>query len=470
MTLNNELLPHQKKAVEKLIKLKVGALFMEQGTGKTITTIEIARRRYEAGKIEKVIWLCPCSAKENIKAEIVKQCPEELVQIFVICGIESLSASIRANEYLRRLVEKKKCFLVVDESLLVKNPRAYRTENITRLSAACPYKIILNGTPISRNEADLYAQFRILDWRILGYQSYWSFAANHLEFDEYGRLRRVLNTNYLVQKVAPYTFQQLKKDCLKLPKKKYRTSGFWLTDEQNREYDRAADILLQGLDEREPETIYRLFSGLQAVISGKKLIFESKKHFRTEEMFDDPMKNPRIAHLLQILTDEKTIIFCRYESEISQLCSLLPDAVRFDGQVSLKERNEALKQFKGEKKYLIANKNCAGFSLNLQFCHNIIYLSNDWELGKRLQSEDRVHRLGQDHDVMIKDIYAIGTLDERILRCLNTKTSLLDSVKEEIENAKGSLKSGIKNMIYGSRYRHTVFDCSELEDKNAENI
>lgn len=226
MKLNHELLPYQKNAVEKMIKLKVGALFMEQGTGKTITTIEIARRRFESGKIEKVIWLCPCSAKENIKKEIINQCPIELAKIFVICGIETLSSSIRANEYLRILTESKKCFLVVDESLLVKNPRAYRTENITKLSMACPYKIILNGTPISRNEADLFAQFYILDWRILGYQSYWSFSANHLEFDDYGRLRRVLNTDYLASKVAPYTFQILKKDCLKLPEKNTGPVGF----------------------------------------------------------------------------------------------------------------------------------------------------------------------------------------------------------------------------------------------------
>ena len=46
--LSNQLLPHQMEAVEKLIKLKVGALFMEQGTGKSITTFEIARRRYLA--------------------------------------------------------------------------------------------------------------------------------------------------------------------------------------------------------------------------------------------------------------------------------------------------------------------------------------------------------------------------------------------------------------------------------------
>ena len=49
MRLKNELLPHQKEAVEKLIGIKVGALFMEQGTGKTITALEIARIRYIPG-------------------------------------------------------------------------------------------------------------------------------------------------------------------------------------------------------------------------------------------------------------------------------------------------------------------------------------------------------------------------------------------------------------------------------------
>ena len=108
MKLKNELLPHQKEAVEKLIKLKVGALFMEQGTGKTITTLEIARRRYESGKIEAAIWLCPCSAKKNIKREILKQCPSELSRIFTICGIETLSTSVQANSYLMSLTHEKK--------------------------------------------------------------------------------------------------------------------------------------------------------------------------------------------------------------------------------------------------------------------------------------------------------------------------------------------------------------------------
>lgn len=472
MKLKNELLPHQKTAVEKLIKLKVGALFMEQGTGKTITTLEIARIRLESNKINYVIWLCPCSAKGNIKREIIKNCSNKMLKYFTICGIETLSSSVRALSYLLNLSKEKDCFLVVDESLLIKNPRAYRTENIIKIGENCKYKIILNGTPVSRNESDLYSQFYLLDWRILGYKSFWSFSSNHLEFDEYGKLKNVLNTDMLARKIAPYTYQVKKEECIELPKKRYSTYNFYLTDEQDEEYMRVAGILMEQVDEWRSETVYRLFSGLQAVISGKQLIFnQNATHFETVEMFENPHENPRIKELLDCLAEEKTIIFCRYESEIQQLCDILPDSVRFDGKVSIKAREKALREFAGEKKYLIANRNCAGYSLNLQFCHKIIYMSNDWDLGTRLQSEDRVHRLGQEHDVEIVDICAYNTIDEKILDCLCRKENLLDSIKGEIEKSKDkNFKDTLKKTIYGSRYNHEVFDCSELEDMNEENI
>ena len=464
MILNNELLPYQKEGVEKLIKLKVGALFMEQGTGKTITALEIARKRLELNKIDHVIWLCPCSAKGNIKREIIKHCPKEMLPSFTICGIETLSTSIRANVYLRNLAAAKRCFMVVDESLMIKNPRAYRTSNIQKIAASCPYRMILNGTPISRNEADLFSQFYLLDWRILGYRSYWSFSANHMEYDEYGNVVRILNTDYLTRKISPYTYQVKKSDCLKLPPKKYSTYYFNLANEQSREYDRVASILMEKINEWHSETIYRLFSGLQAVISGKRLIFnKSFSHFDTVEMFDNPCNNPRIQALLDVITDDKTIIFCRYESEITQLCSILKGSVRFDGLVSAHQREIALAEFKGEKKYLIANRNCAGYSLNLQFCHKIIFLSNDWDLGTRLQSEDRVHRIGQEKDVSVTDICADNTIDEQIVKCLNNKEYLLYAIKKEINN-NTEIKKSIKQIIYGSRYASEVFDCSELEE------
>ena len=76
-------------------------------------------------------------------------------------------------------------------------------------------------------------------------------------------------------------------------------------------------------------------------------------------------------------------------------------------------------QFKTVSKFLIANKSCAGYGLNLQFCSYIIYYSNDWDYATRAQSEDRVHRIGQNKNVHIIDICAAYTLDEKIIKCLN---------------------------------------------------
>ena len=175
-----KLYPHQQKAVEKLVHLKVGALYMEQGTGKTRTALELIQRRLSAGKVVCALWLCPCSTKRNLREDIEYHAPE-LSRDIVIRGIESLSSSDRLYLQLRELVATHQAYLIVDESTLVKNKRAIRTERIIELSKKCTYKLILNGTPVSKNEADLFAQWYILDWRILGYQSYYSFAANHIE-------------------------------------------------------------------------------------------------------------------------------------------------------------------------------------------------------------------------------------------------------------------------------------------------
>ena len=151
MTLKTTIYEHQIKAVEKLVKLKVGALYMEMGTGKTRTAIELIYRRIKRDKIDKALWLCPCSVKDTISREFDKHL-DNYKNIIIIAGIESLSSSVKLNSELFNLVNNFRCMLIVDESNLVKNHKAKRTENITTLSAYCEYKLILNGTPISKNE------------------------------------------------------------------------------------------------------------------------------------------------------------------------------------------------------------------------------------------------------------------------------------------------------------------------------
>lgn len=460
INLRTGLLPHQQAAFDKLKGLKIGALYMEMGTGKTRTTLQIIDHRLERGKIKHVLWLCPCSVKKNLKDDITKHAGNALPYI-AIHGIESLSSSIRLFELLKKYVSAAATMIVVDESNLVKNFHAIRTQRIIELAAKCKYRVILNGTPIARNEADLFAQWYVLDWRVLGYRSAYRFAANHLEFDDYGRVRRCLNTSYLTEKIAPYTYQVSKEECLKLPEKNYVYRGYVLTDKQQEHYDEITEHMIDMLDDARPETVYRMFSAAQAVISG--MWVEVGRHLTTYPMFKNPMDNPRIWKLLDILKEignEKVIIFCKYSHEIKTILGLFPNSVGFYGEMNQKQRLQSLERFRSDAQYLVANKTCAGYGLNLQYCKNVVFYSNDWDWATRAQAEDRVHRLGQMSDVTLYDICAEYTLDRKILQCLHKKESLNDSVKREINKnnsvtqAKGRFRSWLKGELDDGKKRN----------------
>ena len=471
MQFKTELLDHQRKAVDKLKKLKVGALFMEMGTGKTRTTLELINIRLNKERINHVIWLCPCSVKENLRRDIIKHTGEDQHELITICGIQTLSSSYKKYTYLMNMVMNYECYLIVDESSLVKNISAIRTKRIIDLSNICKYKLILNGTPVTRNEVDLFSQMYILDWRILGYKSMWSFAANHIEYDEYGKLRRCLNVDYLVEKIGPYSYQVNKSDCCELPEKTYETIYYSLTKEQNEHYNEVADIFLSNVDEFEQTTIYRLFTALQLVLSGKKIIAHTRKEsyinpltqeievvetidsVSKEKIFKNIYDNPRIQILLEIIKgiNQKCIIFAKSTEEIKDIVKVINEngkkAISYYGELNLKKRQDNINKFSEDVQFLVANKVCAGYGLNLQFCSYVIFYSNDFDFGTRSQAEDRVHRIGQENNVHIIDICADNKFEERILKCLNNKENLLESIKAEIDK-NGNVKEAFESWLY----------------------
>jgi len=451
MILKTELYEHQKKAVEKLRHVKVGALYMEMGTGKTRTALELVALRLNADKIDQVLWLCPCSVIYNLKLDIIKHCGEDALNNIKIMGIESLSQSLRINCEAYRYVTKQRTFLIVDESNLVKNPNALRTKNIDRLASKCQYKLILNGTPITKCEKDLYSQWHILDWRILGYQTFWSFAANHLEYDDRikGRVVRVLNVDYLTKKIAPYTYQIKKDECLDLPEKTYETVYFYLTKEQYQHYNMIAEEFinmiyqLQAEEKNNSAYIYKYFTALQDITSGLYITSTASEKITSRPFFENPIDNPRVSKLLEILAElsGKVIIWCKYTHEIETLHQLIPNSLCIYGNLNLNQRNKNIQEFKnGSCDILIANKSCGGYGNNLQFCNYAIYYSNDWDWATRIQSEDRIHRIGQNKNVHIIDLISICTIEERILSSLNKKENLVSQFQWEIRNKLDSKK------------------------------
>ena len=460
MTIKTDLYDYQKAAVEKLRHKKIGALYMEMGTGKTRTALGLVKNRYDAGKVNAVLWLCPCSVKQNLKYDIIFHCGEK-PDWLVIKGIESLASSDRLYLKLLDFVKAYDVYLIVDESNLVKNPFAKRTMRITELSNHCQYKLILNGTPVSKNEADMFAQWYILDWRVLGYKSYYSFAANHLVYREIktasgqkvttDQVVRVLDVDYLTERIQPFSYQIKKSDCMSLPEKHHKYRGFDMTDEQMKEYQRVKEEYLLNVSELKPETIYKYFTALQHVTAGRRVTSPAHRRMTTEPMFDWS-ENPRVRCLMYMIqgdiVDEQCIIFAKYKQEVEDIENML-DAngytyAEFTGRLNQKKRQESLQKFRDGTQFLIANKMCGAYGLNLQFCRNIIFYDNDFDFATRSQAEDRVHRIGQTNDVYIYDILAAGTIDRFISDNLDGKESLVEEFKRYLKEQKKSRRKGVK--------------------------
>ena len=70
----------------------------------------------------------------------------------------------------------------------------------------------------------------------------------------------------------------------------------------------------------------------------------------------------------------------------------------------------------------------AGYGITLTSANNVIYYSNSFDLEKRLQSEDRAHRIGQNDKVTYYDLTVKDTIDEKIVKTLCAKLDLAQQV------------------------------------------
>lgn len=166
-----ELLPKQKQAYKKHLSNKVGALFMKMGTGKTRVALELANA---VPDVDLIVWIGPLSSIKpldektpSIIDEVNKWGGFNAKEVTYV-GVESIGQSDRTYLQLyKKIATSWRCFIIVDESIKIKNIDAKRTKRLLELSKMVEYKLILNGEPITRDLLDIWAQFEFLDPEIL---------------------------------------------------------------------------------------------------------------------------------------------------------------------------------------------------------------------------------------------------------------------------------------------------------------
>ena len=84
-----------------------------------------------------------------------------------------------------------------------------------------------------------------------------------------------------------------------------------------------------------------------------------------------------------------------------------------------------------ECRFLVGTPSTGGYGITLTAANTVIYYSNGYDLEKRLQSEDRAHRIGQKKPVTYVDLIAEDTVDENIVKSLRKKINIASEVLGE---------------------------------------
>lgn len=463
------LIPHQRPAVAKMLPTRVGALFMDMGTGKTRVTIELIRLRWS--KIDRVVWFCPVSLKATIRREILKHTDAAEADICVfddritqrtlpdawwyIVGIESMSSSARVICAAFGLVTRDS-FVVVDESTYIKGHRAKRTERITRLAEDCRYRLILTGTPFTQGAVDLYSQMRFLSPKILGYSSWYSFARHHIQWSERyrGKIERTLNTEWLAAKIKPYVYQVTKDECLSLPKKLYKEFRCSMTHEQDEAYLQAKEDFATEVMEWEHEhpnakmmssiPIFRLFSRLQSIACGWDGLGQDAVKL-------DHKRLDLLMHVLRSLPDERVVIWAKYRKCTEEIVDALRaefghgSVAEYHGDV--RDRESELTRWREGGRFLVARQSVGAYGLDLTASRYAVFYAHGFKYAERIQAEDRQHRFGQDRSVTYVDLWAECKIEARVQDAIHSKGDALARFRREVEAVKGSRKDKIMKMV-----------------------
>ena len=466
MQITTDLMPHQRAALAKLLPTRAGALFADMGTGKSLMLCAMAALR--ATKFDRLVWVTPCALRDNVVEQLrihtdlppgavyrwddrttAERLPAD-ARVHVV-GLESMSSSARAVVAYSALVTERS-FVAVDESSGIKGWRAKRTQRLIHMSQRARYRLVMTGTPITQGAVDLYAQMRFLSPKILGYNSFWGFARNHLEFEtrrgDDGRLRRtgrivrVHNADYMAAKMAPYVYQVRKDECLDLPDKLFETRWCSLTSRQRQLYDQAkVEILTQWeYDDWSPIKIFHLYTALQSIVCGFWNRTDPATGRRELLQFDTQRMRVLMQTLDEIPEGEHVVIWAKYHDSIERIRAEI--AARggessvhlYHGELTDSERAESLARWRERGGYLLATQSAGGHGLTLVEAAYSIFWADGFKYSERIQAEDRTHRIGQTRRPVYITLACTDCIDTRIQSALGRKGDALAEFQGRIEH------------------------------------
>lgn len=435
---------HQIKAYNLALLNSSFAFLMEMGTGKSLTSVAVAARRWERGEVKKLLIVAPTS--------VLPVWPKE----FEACTIPYICAVLEGSMQERRetlqqldniqdrllvavinyeatwriiddLVAWRPDMVIADESQRIKNPSAKQSKALHRLGKVAKYKLILTGTPVQNQPLDFFSQYKFLNDTIFG-TSFYAFRNRYAILGGYGGKQVVgyQNLDELIKKAHSIAFRVTKEEALDLPEQIDQYQYCELEPEAARIYNEVKKQSYAELKNEQEITVRNVLTRLlrlQQITGG---------FVNTDAGIQQHVSSAKLNLLKEILADileagKKVVIFARFLPELKAILKILED-MRLEysyitGEVPNEQRGEQVRIFQEDPncKVFVAQIQTAGLGITLHAADTAIFYSVDFNYANYSQARARIHRIGQRNNCTYIHLIAKGTVDEHVLKALQHK-------------------------------------------------
>jgi len=181
----------------------------------------------------------------------------------------------------------------------------------------------------------------------------------------------------------------------------------------------------------------------RAEASGSRVIVSRARELLV--LADAARANVKLESLVQGLRshDDKTLVFTGYRGTQDYIAARLrveavPHVV-FNGGMNAEEKDRAVGDFKRNARVLLCTE-AGGEGRNLQFAFRLVNYDLPWNPMRIEQRIGRIHRMGQTKDVHVTSLACRDTIEDYLLKLLETKLNLFRLVVGEVDGILGKLK------------------------------
>ncbi len=459
---------YQEETARKVMRRFHGRALLadEVGLGKTIEAGIVLKEYILRGMVKAALILVP--------APLVSQWQEELRSKFDLAVPSTDDANFRAQgeafwdarvvvasiniaksrKHAETVCRREYDLVIVDEAHHLKNRSTQNWKLVNALKKR--FLLLLTATPVENNLMELYNLVTLLKPGQLSTPS--EFKAEFMTRGDPTAPQNRVRLRQLLDQVMIRNTRALAK--VNLPPRYAHTVRIDPAAHERELYQRVTDlvrrintddgsrrrVLLKTLLAEAGSSPPAVAKTVGAMLADPQLSADQYDAARAivnlTRTMADTRKNAVLLDLLRAMPG-KTIIFVKYTATLEHISDFLTGRriahALFHGGLNNAEKDRQIEAFRQAQDLLVTTE-VGGEGRNLQFCHQMINYDLPWNPMRIEQRIGRIHRIGQESEVLIQNLCAAESAEDYILEILDRKINMFEMVIGEIDMILGRIR------------------------------